>query len=72
MRSIESDQVETRCRLARCSNHIDGKDCSFESSERTIICHTYPATYWKYVSLQDMLISAHFYSDSYDNALLHC
>jgi hypothetical protein len=60
MRSIESDQVETKCRLARCSNHMDGKDCSFESSESAIIRHTNPAPYWKYVRLQDMLTSAHF------------
>ena len=55
MRSIESDQVETKCRLARCSNHMDSKDCSFASSERAIICHTNPAPYWKYVLLQDMI-----------------
>ena len=42
MYSFESDQVETKCRLARCSNHMDGKDCSFESSERAITCHTNP------------------------------
>ncbi len=40
---------------------MDGKDCSFETSERAFIYHTNPATYWKYVLLQDMLISAHFY-----------
>jgi hypothetical protein len=48
MHFFESDQVETKYRLARYSNHMDGKDCSFESSERAIICHTNPATYWKY------------------------
>ena len=32
-----------------------------ESSERASICHTNPVTYWKYVLLQDMLTSAHFY-----------
>jgi hypothetical protein len=58
MRSIESDQVEAKNRLTRCSNHMDGKDCSFESSEKAIICHTNPATYGIYILLQDMLASA--------------
>ena len=59
MRSIQSDQVETKCRLARSSNHMDGKNSSFSSSERAIMCHTNPTPYWKYILLQDTLTSAY-------------
>jgi hypothetical protein len=69
MRSIESDQVATKCGLARRGYHMDGKDCTLETSERAIICHTNPATYWQYVPLQDMLTSAEFYkADSWARA----
>ncbi len=39
---------------------MDRKDGSFASSERAIMCHTNPTSYWKYVLLQDTLTSAHF------------
>jgi len=56
--SFESDQVKTKWLFKCSSNHMDEKDCSSESSERTIICHMYPATYGKYYYLQDMLTSS--------------
>ena len=52
--SIESDQVDTKGRFARSSNHMDSKDGPFAASERAIICHINPAPYWEYVLVQDM------------------
>jgi hypothetical protein len=60
MLSIKIDLVETQYRLARCGNHLDGKDGSCASSERAIVCHTNPAPYWEYVFLQDRLTSLIF------------
>jgi hypothetical protein len=45
---FESDQVKTKWLFKININHIDCTDCPFESSERTIICHSYPAACWKY------------------------
>jgi hypothetical protein len=60
MRSIESNQVETKCWFARSSNHVNSKDSSFASSEGAIICHINPTPYGKYVLRQDILTSTHF------------
>jgi len=59
MRSIESNQVETQCRLARCSNHMDSQDDPFASSGKAILCHTNSTPYWENVLVQDILTSAH-------------
>jgi len=59
MRSIKIDPVETKYWLARCSDHMDGEDCSFESSERAIICHTNPAAYGIYFLIQHRMTSAY-------------
>ena len=59
MRSIESNQVETQCRLARCSNHMDSQDDPFASSEKAIMRHTNSTSYGIYVLLQDILTFAH-------------
>ena len=38
---------------------MDGKDSSFSSSERAIMCHTNPTPYREYILLQDTLTSAY-------------
>ena len=46
--SFESYQVKTKWLFKININHIDCTDCPSESSEGTIICHSYPAACWKY------------------------
>jgi len=45
LHSFESDQVKTEWLVKINSNHMDGNDGPSKSSERTIICHPYPATF---------------------------
>ena len=47
--SFESDQVKTKWLIKGSSNHMNGKNSPFESSERTIIDHPYQAAYLKYI-----------------------
>ena len=43
LHSFESNQVKTKWLVKRSSNHMDGEDCSSESSKGTTIGYTYLA-----------------------------
>ncbi len=47
MHSFKSDQVKTTWLIKIISDHMNFMDCPSESSEGAIICHAYPAAYWK-------------------------